>query len=72
MPWIRTPRSRTFIEVWYTPSTRRLMLHFRKDETMYAYRGVPDQVFAAFMTAKSMGAFYSRRIRGKYHADLVG
>jgi hypothetical protein len=52
MPWIRTPRSRTFIEVWYTPSTRRLMLHFRKDETMYAYRGVPDQVFAAFMTAK--------------------
>lgn len=48
------------------------MLHFRKNEAIYAYRAVPSQVFTAFMAAKSMGAFYSRRIKGKYHADLVG
>jgi len=50
--------------VGYDGST--LAVQFHTSDTIYAHHGVPFDVYAAFMTASSMGAYYSRHIRGRY------
>ena len=73
MAWIATPGSRTFVRVQYVAKGGRLALQFRKgNQPVYVYRGVPSHVFVAFTSARSLGAFYSRRIRDRYPADLIG
>ena len=33
---------------------------------IYDHPGVPSSVYVAFMSASSMGAYYSKHIRGRY------
>jgi hypothetical protein len=42
-----------------------LTVEFRSGR-IYDHPNVPYDVYAAFMHASSMGAFYSRHIRGRY------
>ena len=43
-----------------------LAVQFTTGSTVYTHRGVPYAVYAGLMQAESMGAFYSRHIRGRY------
>lgn len=43
-----------------------LAVQFTTSDTVYLHHGVPDAVYAAFMRAESLGAFYNRHIRGRY------
>ncbi len=61
--------------VRYVRQGGRLELQFRKPVNrmpVYAYSGVPEAVFSAFMASSSMGNFYTRRIKDKYRAVLIG
>ena len=49
--------------VGYDGST--LTVEFHNGRT-YDHPGVPDSVYREFMAASSMGAYYSRYIRGRY------
>jgi hypothetical protein len=44
-----------------------LFVRFHTSDTLYTHYGVPLSVFAALMQAPSMGAFYNKHIRGRYH-----
>ena len=43
-----------------------LYVQFHDSEKIYDHPGVPYSVFQEFMNASSMGAYYSRYIRGRY------
>lgn len=43
-----------------------LAVLFHTSDTIYIHRGVPYFVYAGFMQAASMGAYYNRFIRGRY------
>jgi len=43
-----------------------LPVQFHASGRTYRHQGVPYSLYAAFMRASSMGAFYNRHIRGKY------
>lgn len=43
-----------------------LAVLFHASDTIYSHPGVPYAVYAAFMNASSMGAFYNHFIRGRY------
>lgn len=50
--------------VGYDGST--LAVQFHTSSTIYNHHGVPFDVYAAFMSASSMGAYYNQHIRGRY------
>jgi hypothetical protein len=43
-----------------------LTVQFHTSDTTYCHHGVPYSLYAEFMRASSMGAFYNRYIRGNY------
>ena len=43
-----------------------LFVQFHGSEKIYDHPGVPYSVFQDFINAASLGAYYSRFIRGKY------
>jgi hypothetical protein len=43
-----------------------LSVQFHTSNTVYDHHGVPYSVYAGFMNASSMGAYYNQHIRGKY------
>ena len=43
-----------------------LAVQFHTSDKIYDHHGVAYAVYAEFMNASSMGAFYNRCIRGKY------
>ena len=45
----------------------RLFVLFHTSGTTYTHYNVPYSVYAAFMNAASMGEFYNRHLRGRYH-----
>jgi hypothetical protein len=49
----------------YDEDSRTLFVTFI-DGDLYAYRGVPRAIHAAFERAPSQGGFFARRIRGRY------
>ena len=57
--------SSAILAVGYDGHTLAVM--FRTSGATYLHHGVPNSVYAEFMRASSMGAYYNRYIRGKYH-----
>jgi hypothetical protein len=57
--------SSAIIEVVHDPATSALAIRFASGEA-YAYRGVPAEVYAAFLAAPSKGAFFQAHIRDAY------
>jgi hypothetical protein len=43
-----------------------LAVLFHTSDTVYVHHGVPHSVYAGFLQASSMGAYYNRHIRGRY------
>ena len=43
-----------------------LFVQFHTSDTIYTHPRVPHSLYASFMQADSMGAYYNRYIRGKY------
>jgi hypothetical protein len=41
-------------------------VQFTTSDKVYTHHGVPHSVYAGLMQADSMGAYYSRHIRGRY------
>lgn len=72
MAWTYTPTSRTFVAYRYAVRGGRLTLVFRKSQSTYLYYGIPLRLYEAFDAAQSKGAFYNRRIKDRFRADLVG
>ncbi len=59
----RVPVTSTHLQsVGYDASSRTLTIEFR-DGTIYEYEGVPPEVHAELMNAKSHGKYFHRRIR---------
>jgi hypothetical protein len=44
-----------------------LAVLFVTSDTVYVHHAVPWAVYLGLMRAESMGAFYNRHIRGRYH-----
>jgi KTSC domain-containing protein len=57
--------SRAIRDLFYVPAKRELWVTFVTD-WRYAYDDIPPDVFDAFKTASSRGAFFNREIRGRY------
>lgn len=51
--------------VGYNEESQSLMVKFRSGSS-YAYDGIPQSVYDAFMASDSKGRFFSAYIRGKY------
>lgn len=43
-----------------------LAVQFHTSDTVYMHPGVPYAVYAGFIHASSLGAYYNRYIRGRY------
>jgi hypothetical protein len=54
----------------YQPKGRKLLVTFVSGKT-YAYEGVPEQVYDAFLAAPSHGVFFNENIRDRYSYRLV-
>ena len=63
-------RSTNIAEVGYDPAARRLEIRFRGGRT-YEYLNVPTDVFEGLLNASSKGAYFHRRIRGRYPTRRV-
>lgn len=63
-------KSATLLAVAYDGRRDLLQLHFQ-DGTIYHYFGVPAQTHQELLAADSKGAYFNRRIRGRFpHAAL--
>jgi KTSC domain len=49
----------------YEPESEKLTVLFKSGRT-YVYQQVPEDVFRAFASARSKGAFFNHRIRDNY------
>jgi hypothetical protein len=54
----------------YQPKGRRLLVTFVSSKT-YAYEGVPEEVYDAFLAAPSHGVFFNENIRDHYPYRVV-
>jgi hypothetical protein len=54
----------------YQPKGRRLLVTFVSSKT-YAYEGVPEELYDAFLAAPSHGVFFNENIRDRYPYVLV-
>lgn len=58
-------QSTTLAAADYDGNRGQLRIDFR-DGSRYAYSGVPVQLFLDLIAAPSKGAFFNRRIRGRF------
>jgi hypothetical protein len=65
----RDIKSSVIRRVSYSVITRRLFIDFHNDKA-YAY-DAPIVEFAALVTAESIGAYFSKNIRGKYEYTVI-
>jgi KTSC domain-containing protein len=57
--------SRALVSVGYQPDTGALELEFRSGR-VYAYRGVPESVYAWLLRTKNKGIFVAHHLSGRY------
>lgn len=58
-------RSSNVAAIGYDPNVRILEVEFHS-RTVYEYRGVPPEEYAALVRAPSIGRYLSARIKGRY------
>ena len=59
--------------VWYDAETQDLWVKFRKVKfyPKYHFEGVPGEVFASLLNARSAGGFYHSQLKGKYYSTEI-
>ncbi len=62
--------SSAIVRIRYQPQGHSLLVTFVSGKT-YAYEGVPEQVYDAFLAAPSHGVFFNENIRDRYPYRLV-
>ncbi len=68
---VRTPlRSSTVSSAGFARKSRILEIEFQSG-AVYRYRGVPENVYAAFLAAESKGRYFGAHIRGKFAFEKV-
>jgi hypothetical protein len=60
-------RSSAIAAVGYDPNMRLLRIRFTSGADIYDFCGVPQQVYEGLISAHSMGSYYDRYIRDRYH-----
>lgn len=60
--------SNTLRQVDYDRDTRRLRVHFIRNNAVWDYLDVAPTEYASLAAAKSPGAVFNERIRGRYDA----
>ncbi len=68
--FITVEDSKVIDRVYYDPQTDTLDAVFSSGKR-YRYREVPPKVFAEFVLAKSMGAFFNKEIRNTFQYQPV-
>ncbi len=63
---IDTPDSSCFSQIGYSSEYEILVVTFRDSETTYLYLDVPEEEWDSFRTAKSLGGYFNRNIKGYY------
>ena len=53
----------------YDPATETLRIQLVNSIDVYHYRGVPPEVYEAFLGAESRGRYYAEHIKPVYQAD---
>jgi hypothetical protein len=48
-----------------------LHVQFKGKDTVYAYQGVPVEVYESMMASESIGSFYARNIKKVYSNEVV-
>ena len=57
--------------VGYEPISRTLYTEYRSKKRVYAYRGVPAELYGKLVRAGSVGRFMNRHIKGKFPVERV-
>ena len=52
--------------IGYDKATQTLFVQLLSTMETYTYQDVPDEVYDAFVSAKSKGRFYAEKIKGKF------
>ncbi len=58
--------SSSISEVTYQPQTEFLYVTFKRDNKMYQYEGVPQDVYDEFLKADSKGVYFNYIIAPNY------
>lgn len=62
---LKPVRSSTLRAVAYDEASRTLFVQFRSSAT-YEYRDVPPETYAALLAARSVGSFFTKRVRDQF------
>jgi hypothetical protein len=62
--------SSAILTIRYRPKEHELFVTFVGGKT-YAYEGVPQRIYDAFLAAPSHGTFFNENIRDRYRYRLV-
>jgi hypothetical protein len=69
MPYVQ---SSALIRVSYDQATRTLSATFRDSGRTYAYRDVPQEIYAGLMEADSLGNYFNACIRDRFQFQELG
>lgn len=53
-------------EIGYQPAERELLIVFRGKPVLYAYQGVPSEIYDGLKIAVSKGGYLERHVKGRY------
>ncbi len=56
--------------IGYDKEAKRLEIIF-KNHGIYAYSGVPEETYKAFLAAESLGSYFTWYIRGKFPTECL-
>ena len=62
--------SSAILRIRYQPKGRELLVTFVSGKT-YAYAGVAESVYEAFLAAPSHGTYFNQQVRDRYPYRLV-
>lgn len=63
--------SSNIASVGYDNIQNVLLIQFKGKDTVYAYQGVPVEVYNELMSAESIGSYYAKNIKKVYSNEKV-
>ena len=68
---LKPVKSSNLAAVGHDPATQILAVKFNGSDIVHHYRDVPAEVAAAMDEAPSIGSFFAKNVRDKFHHEVV-